>query len=155
MTTPKPKPTPKPGPRPGTPSPVVLAQHATHPVKVPVVAEVTDEQVETAKGFGAIEGESVVVTIGDEKVTVGAATGDDPLAPYAKAFYELSASIERFHARLASAEPQPQGHRRLDRRALAAVGDPGRGGRRRRVAYPVRGGREGSAGDARADSGRT
>ncbi|MFV0285378.1 MAG: DUF349 domain-containing protein [Demequina sp.] len=108
MTTPKPKPTPKPGPRPGTPSPVVLAQHATHPVKVPVVAEVTDEQVETAKGFGAIEGESVVVTIGDEKVNVGAATGDDPLAPYAKAFYELSASIERFHARLASAELSPK-----------------------------------------------
>ncbi|WP_084130466.1 DUF349 domain-containing protein [Demequina sp. NBRC 110055] len=103
-----PKPTPKPGPRPGAPSPAVLAKQATHPVKVPVVAEVSDEQIEAAKKFGSVDGDAVVVTIGEEKVTVGEAAGDDPLTPFAKAYYELAASVERFHARLSSAELSPK-----------------------------------------------
>ncbi len=103
----KPK-APKPrAPKPGSfapATPAVVAAHATHPVKVPVVDEVTPEMLAEAESFGAVDGENVVVTIGAEKVQVGAAAGDDPLKPYAESYYELKTSIERFHARLSSAE---------------------------------------------------
>ncbi|WP_084073132.1 DUF349 domain-containing protein [Demequina sp. NBRC 110052] len=107
---PKPR-APKPGspkpraPKPGSgPSPAAIAAHATHPVKVPVVDEVTPEQLAAAEAFGEVEDGTVYVVIGKDKVAVGPASAEDPLAPYSKAFYELKASVERFHARLSSAE---------------------------------------------------
>ncbi|WP_062073045.1 DUF349 domain-containing protein [Demequina sediminicola] len=110
MTTPKPTPKPIPRPKPpaGGASPAALAAQPTHPVKVPVVANITDEQIADAAKHGAVEGDNVVVTVGSDKVEVGPAQGDEPIAPYAKAYYELEASIERFHARLAGAEMSPK-----------------------------------------------
>ncbi|WP_084126595.1 DUF349 domain-containing protein [Demequina sp. NBRC 110054] len=105
---PKPKPAPKPrAPKPGSfapATPAVVAAHTTHPVKVPVVDEVTAEMLEAAEAFGSVDGEAVLVAIESDKVEVGPAKGEDPLKPYAVAYYELKASIERFHARLSSAE---------------------------------------------------
>lgn len=99
---------PRPIPRPKAPSPASLAAHATHPVKVPVVDHVTPEQIASASAYGAVEGDQVVVIDGDTRVPVGPAVGDEPLAPYAKAFIELAASVERFHARLVGAELGPK-----------------------------------------------
>ncbi|WNM25755.1 DUF349 domain-containing protein [Demequina capsici] len=105
--TPRPR-APKPrAPKPGAfapATPAVVAAHSTHPVKVPVVDEVTAEMLAEAEAFGSIDGDNVVVTIGDQAIEVGPAVGDDPLKPFASAYYELKTSIERFHARLGSAE---------------------------------------------------
>ncbi|WP_062202203.1 DUF349 domain-containing protein [Demequina salsinemoris] len=105
----KPRPrAPKPrAPKPGSfapATPAVVAAHATHPVKVPVVDEVTADMLAAAEAFGSVDGETVFVAIESEKFEVGAAKGEDPLKPYAEAYYELKASIERLHARLESAE---------------------------------------------------
>ncbi|WP_083966886.1 DUF349 domain-containing protein [Demequina globuliformis] len=108
MTAPKPTPIPKPKPPAGGPNPAVLAAQATHPVKVPVVDEVTDEQVAAAAKFGSVEGDVVVVTVGADKVEVGPAQGEEPIAPYAREYYKLEASVERFHARLSGAELSPK-----------------------------------------------
>jgi hypothetical protein len=108
---PKPR-APKPGiPKPGsfaTPSPAVVAAHKTHPVKVPVVATVSDAQLEAASAFGVVEDAKVFVTDGDTRHEVGPAEGDTPLVTYCKAYYELEASVERFHARLSSADLSPK-----------------------------------------------
>ena len=105
--TPKPRPIPTPAPPAGA-SPAVVAAHATHPVKVPVVNEVSDEELSAAAQHGAVADDQVTVTDGDATHVVGPAKGEDPIAPYARAFYELKASIERFHARLESAELSPK-----------------------------------------------
>ncbi|MFV0633523.1 DUF349 domain-containing protein [Demequina sp.] len=106
--TPKPTPIPKPGPPAKAPSPAVIAAHATHPVKVPVAADVTEEQLAEAAAFGVVEADAVHVTDGDTRHEVGPATGDEPIAPYVKAYFELKASVERIHARLESAELSPK-----------------------------------------------
>lgn len=99
---------PRPIPRPQPPSPSTLAAHASHPVRVPVVEEITPEQIAAASAFGAVEGDQVWLVDGDQRVPVGPAAGDEPIAPYAKAFIELAASVERFHARLVGAELGPK-----------------------------------------------
>ncbi len=99
---------PRPIPRPKAPTPAAMAAHATHPVRVPVVDEITPEQIAAASAFGEVDGEQVVLVEGDVKTPVGPATGDAPIAPYAKAFIELAASVERFHARLTGAELGPK-----------------------------------------------
>ncbi|WP_297081550.1 DUF349 domain-containing protein [uncultured Demequina sp.] len=108
MSTPKPKPIPKPGPPTQAPSPAVIAAHATHPVKVPVASDVSEAELAAAAAFGTVADEVVSVKDGDETHEVGPAQGDDPIAPYAKAYFELKASVERFHARLESAELSPK-----------------------------------------------
>jgi hypothetical protein len=109
MTAPKPaKPSiPKPGSF-AAPSPAVVAAHKTHPVKVPVVEEVTDEQLAAAAAFGEVEQDKVWVKDGDSRHEVGPAEGDAPLTRYCKEFYLLETSIERFHARLNSADLSPK-----------------------------------------------
>jgi len=94
----------KPRPIPRAPSPAQVAAHAGHTVRVPVVEEITDAQIDAAAEFGAVDGESVVLVDGAERITVGPAQGDAPIKPYAKAFIELATSVERFHARLVGAE---------------------------------------------------
>lgn len=99
---------PRPIPRPKAPSPAVLAAHSAHPVRVPVVDEIAPAQIAAASEFGAVEGDSVVLVDGTTRTVVGPAAGDEPIAPYAKAFIELAASVERFHARLVGAELSPK-----------------------------------------------
>jgi len=99
---------PRPIPRPHAPSPASLASHANHPVRVPVVEEITAEQIAAASAFGAVEGDQVVLVDGGTRTPVGPAAGDEPIAAYAKAFIELAASVERFHARLVAAELSPK-----------------------------------------------
>ncbi len=108
MTAPKPKPIPKPAPPVRGASPAVVAAHATHPVKVPVASDFTEEERAEAAKHGAVTGEEVTVTDEDDTRVVGPARGEDPLAPYIKAYFELKASVERFQARLASAELSPK-----------------------------------------------
>lgn len=98
----------KPRPIPRAPSPSQLAAHGSHPVRVPVVDEITDAQIAAASAFGKVDGENVVLVDGDATVVVGPAQGDNPVAPYAKAFIEFAASVERFHARLVGAELSPK-----------------------------------------------
>ena len=98
----------KPRPIPRAPSPSQLAAHGSHPVRVPVVDEITDAQIAAASAFGKVDGENVVLVDGDTTVVVGPAQGDSPVAPYAKAFIEFAASVERFHARLVGAELSPK-----------------------------------------------
>ncbi|MFN3866625.1 MAG: DUF349 domain-containing protein [Demequina sp.] len=107
MTTPKPTPRPMPRP-PAGPSPAVVAAHATHPVKVPVASDVTDEELTEAATHGSVVEGEVTVKDGDDARVVGPAKGEDPLKPYVKTYFELKASIERFHARLESAELSPK-----------------------------------------------
>ncbi len=108
---PKPR-APKPGaPKPGSfakPSPAEVAAHKTHPVKVPVVLEVTPEQIAAAAAFGEVDKDVVYVKDGDARHKVGPAQAEEPLEPYCKAYYELEASIERFHARLSGADLSPK-----------------------------------------------
>lgn len=102
---------PRPVPRPGgfrAPSPAVVAAHATHPVKVPVASDVSDEEIAAASAFGNVSGEVVSVTDGGAKHEVGPAQGDEPLVPYVRAYFELKANVERFHARLQAAELSPK-----------------------------------------------
>lgn len=99
---------PRPIPRPKAPSPASLAAHPHHPVRIPVVDEITPEQIAAASAFGAVRGDEVVLVEGETTTVVGPATGDEPIAPYAKAFIELAASVERFHARLVGAELSPK-----------------------------------------------
>ncbi|WP_061962180.1 DUF349 domain-containing protein [Demequina flava] len=107
MTAPKPTPRPKPKPPASGPA-VMAAKAASHPVKVPVVEEVSAEQVAAAAKFGEVTGETVTLTVGDERHEVGPAQGDEPIAPYAREFYKLEAAVERFHARLEGAELSPK-----------------------------------------------
>jgi len=99
---------PRPIPRPQAPSPAILAAHTTHPVRIPLANDISAEQITSASAFGAVEGDQVVVIEGDTRTPVGPAAGDAPIAPYAKAFIELAASVERFHARLVGAELSPK-----------------------------------------------
>ena len=102
---------PKPrGPKPSAahPSPTEVAAHKTHPVKVPVVVDVTPEQLTAALAFGRITEGIASVVDGDDEHAVGPATDETALEPFARAYYELSASIERFHARLTGAELSPK-----------------------------------------------
>jgi hypothetical protein len=99
---------PRPIPRPKAPSPAALAGHGVHPVRVPVVDEITPEQIAAASEFGAVDGDTVVLVDGTSRTEVGPAVGDEPIAPYARAFIELAAAVERFHARLVGAELSPK-----------------------------------------------
>lgn len=108
MTAPKPTPKPKPGPPAGGPNPARVAAMATKPIKVPVASDVSEAELAQAATHGAVVGEEVTVTDGTETRVVGPARGDDPLAPYTKAYFELRASVDRFQARLASAELSPK-----------------------------------------------
>ena len=102
-----PAPTPKPVPKPGSfraPSPAIVAAHATHPVKVPVAADVSDADLAAASAFGSVTNGVVTVADGDAAIEVGPAEGDEPLAPYVRAYFEVKASIERLSARLQGAE---------------------------------------------------
>lgn len=98
----------KPRPIPRAPSPAQLASHGPHTVRIPVVEEITEAQIAAAAAFGKIDGDNVVLVDGDNTVVVGPAQGDNPVSPYAKAFIEFAASIERFHARLEAAELSPK-----------------------------------------------
>lgn len=98
----------KPRPIPRAPSPAQLAASGSHPVRVPVVEEITEAQIAAAAEFGAVEGEVAYLVDGAERIEVGPAQGDAPLNAYAKAFIELAASVERFHARLLAAELSPK-----------------------------------------------
>jgi hypothetical protein len=75
---------------------------------VPVVEAITPAQIAAASAFGAVEGDKVVLIDGDERTPVGDAVGDAPLEPFARAFIELAASVERFHARLTGTELSPK-----------------------------------------------
>lgn len=104
---------PKPGvPKPGAfkaPTPAAVAKQATHVVvPVPVAAEVPDERFEEALAHGLVEGGVAYVIVAEERVEVGPAADDDALRPYAHAFFELEAAVERFHARLATADLAPK-----------------------------------------------
>ncbi|WP_062295529.1 DUF349 domain-containing protein [Demequina maris] len=104
---PKPK-----APKPGAfkaPSPVAVAKQTTHTVvAVPVAAEVPEERFEEALAHGLVEDGKAFVIVAEERVEVGPAADDEALKPYAHAFFELEAAVERFHARLASAELSPK-----------------------------------------------
>ena len=108
MTAPKPTPKPKPAAPAGGPNPARVAAMATKPVKVPIASDVSEAELAEAATHGAVAGEEVTVTDGNETRVVGPARGEDPLAPYVKAYFELRASVERFQARLASAELSPK-----------------------------------------------
>lgn len=108
MTAPKPTPIPKPGPPTRGPNPASVAAQATTPVKVPVASDVSEAELAEAATHGAVTGEEVTVTDGVETRVVGPARGEDPLAPYVKAYFELRASVDRFQARLVSAELSPK-----------------------------------------------
>lgn len=108
MTAPKPKPIPKPAPPIQAPNPAVIAAQASHPVRVPVASDVTEEERLEAATHGTVTGEEVTVKDGDTTRVVGPARGEDPLAPYVKAYFELKASVKRFQARLESAELSPK-----------------------------------------------
>jgi len=98
-------------PKPGgfrAPSPAVVAAHATHPVKVPVAQEVSEEDREAAAKFGSVKDGVVKVKDGSTKVDVGPAQGDDPLAPYVRGYFDLKASIDRLKVRLQAAELSPK-----------------------------------------------
>ena len=104
---PKPK-----APKPGAfkaPSPAAVAKQATHTVvAVPVVAEVPQERIEEALAHGLVEEGVAYVIVAEERVEVGPAADDDALRPYVDAFFDLEASVERFHARLSTAEIAPK-----------------------------------------------
>lgn len=110
-SAPKPR-VPKPGvPKSGAfraPTPAVIAASRSHPVRVPVADAITPEQRATAAAFGEVADGVVTVLDGDTKREVGPATGDEPLESYVRAYYELAASAERFHARLTGAELSPK-----------------------------------------------
>lgn len=95
-------------PIPRVPSPAQLAAHSKPTVRVPVVDEITPAQIAAAAEFGAVENDQVVLLDGDNRVPVGPAQGDAPIDAYARAFIELAASVERFHARLVGAELSPK-----------------------------------------------
>ncbi|WP_062386943.1 DUF349 domain-containing protein [Demequina iriomotensis] len=104
---------PKPrAPKPGAfkaPSPAAVAKQATHTVvTVPVASEVPQERFEEALAHGLVEDGKAYVIVAEERVEVGEAADDDALHAYAHAYFELEASVERFHARLASAELAPK-----------------------------------------------
>ncbi|MGC4174081.1 DUF349 domain-containing protein [Demequina sp.] len=101
--TPKPRPVPKPGSF-KAPSPAVVAAHATHPVKVPVAADVSDEDKAAAAAFGTVADDVVSVKDGKDTHEVGPAQGDEPLTPYVRAYFDLKASVERLGARLTASE---------------------------------------------------
>ncbi|WP_062212567.1 DUF349 domain-containing protein [Demequina oxidasica] len=109
---PKPSAKPRPAaPKPGSfakASPANVAAHKTHPVKVPVVHPVTPEELAAAKKYSEVVDDKVFVIDGETKHEVGEAKGDEPISPYVRAYSELQASIERFHARLSSAELSPK-----------------------------------------------
>ncbi|WP_061965642.1 DUF349 domain-containing protein [Demequina aurantiaca] len=111
-TAPKPTAKPRPAaPKPGSfaqASPANVAAHKTHPVKVPVVHPVTPEELAAAKKHAEVVDDKVFVIDGETKHEVGEAKGDEPISPYVRAYSELQASIERFHARLSSAELSPK-----------------------------------------------
>ncbi|WP_062529246.1 DUF349 domain-containing protein [Demequina rhizosphaerae] len=104
---PKPK-----APKPGAfkaPSPAAVAKQTTHTVvAVPVAAEVPEERFEEALAHGLVEDGKAFVIVAEERVEVGPADDDEALKAYAHAFFELEAAVERFHARLASAELSPK-----------------------------------------------
>jgi hypothetical protein len=108
----KPSAKPRPAaPKPGSftaPSPAIVAAHKTHPVKVPVVDAVSPDDLESARGFAEVTDDAVFVIDGDAKHEVGKAQGDEPLTPYVRAYLELRASIERFHARLSTSDLSPK-----------------------------------------------
>jgi len=110
-TAPKAEKKPRPVPKPGSfkvPTPAAVAAHVSHPVLVPVTSDVSDEDLAAAAKFGSVDGDVVKVTDGDTTHEVGEAKGDDPIAHYARAYFELKASIDRFHARLQAAELSPK-----------------------------------------------
>ena len=95
-------------PTPRAPKPVkptALAGKRPRPVKVPVVADVSDEELAAAAAFAVVEDGVVFLPDGDTRHEVGpAAEGDAPAAAYAKRFFEHRARLERFTARLTSAD---------------------------------------------------
>ena len=98
---------PRPVPKPGSfkaPTPASVAAHVTHPVRVPVAADVSEEERAAAAAFGSVADDVVTVTDGEQTHEVGPATGDEPLAPYVRAYFELKASIERLSARLKASD---------------------------------------------------
>lgn len=95
-------------PVPRVPSPAQLAAHPKPTVRVPVVEQITPAQIAAASAFGAVEDGRVVLIDGEERIPVGEAQGDAPLEAYARAFIELAASVERFHARLTGTELSPK-----------------------------------------------
>lgn len=110
---PRPKPAkptaPKPRPPSGTvPSPAAIAAHIHHPVRVPVVADVSEAEFAQAATFGTVVDDTVHVTDGDTTREVGPASGDDPFKAYVRGYFEIRTAVERFHARLSTAELAPK-----------------------------------------------
>jgi len=77
-------------------------------VRVPVVADVPEEELAAAAAFGSVTDDVVSVADGESSHEVGPAQGDSPLVPFVRAYFELKANIERFHARLQAAELSPK-----------------------------------------------
>ena len=98
-------------PKPGgfrAPSPAVIAAHATHPVRVPVTSVVDPAELAAAQAFGSVTDGVVSVQDGDAVHEVGPAEGDEPLAAYARAYFDLKTSVDRLAARLKGAELTPK-----------------------------------------------
>ncbi len=105
--TPKPRPVPKPGSF-RAPSPAAIAAHVTHPVRVPVASAIDPADLAAAQAFGSVADGVVSVMDGDTAREVGPAEGDEPLAAYARAYFELKTSVDRLAARLTAAELSPK-----------------------------------------------
>ena len=99
MSTSKPAKPAKPAP-PKAPKPTALAGKKRHPVKVPVVTEISDAEMAKAAKFGKVDEGKVFVTVGDESHELGPAKGDEPLIAYARKYFDHVAALERFKARL-------------------------------------------------------
>lgn len=97
-------PKPKPKPRPKAPTPVVLAAKVHHPVKVPVVADLTPEELAAAAAFGEVTDGVVYVLEGGTRHEVGPAEGDEPLLPFVRRHFSHITHLERFHGRLEASE---------------------------------------------------
>jgi hypothetical protein len=91
-------------PVPKAPSPATLAKSSIHPIKVPVVAKLSEADLAAAALFGDVVDGKVVVKDGDNVRPVGDAAGERPLESFVAAYYELKAAVERFQARLDGAE---------------------------------------------------
>ncbi len=119
MTDSKPKPS-----KPKAPSPAALAGKVHAPVKVPVVADVSDADLKAAAKYGSVEDGKVFVKNGTDQVEIGPAEGDEPLLPYARKYFAHIAELERFHARLEVAELSPRDIENGIKKAQAAIDKP-------------------------------
>lgn len=98
---------PKPGesPRPKPPTPAALAARTRRPIKVSIVDDLDSKAVASASKHGAVEDGNVVLVDGENRHILGPASGDEPLLPFVRKYFDHVAALERFHARLETSEP--------------------------------------------------